>query len=105
MNHTQTTEEMGLLPNNLWAHGIVDADAVVTAVPAAASQPSTAPTPPPVSQPSSGPMTAISPDLGGAAPILRRYGSPTLRADLDQYQEVLLQFDGLSYNQFLALLR
>lgn len=54
---------------------------------------------------SASPMTAIAPDLGGAAPILRRYGSPTLRADLDQYQEVLLQFDGLSYNQFLALLR
>jgi hypothetical protein len=37
--------------------------------------------------------------------ILRQYGSPTLRDDLERYQEMLLPFDGLTYNQFLAQLR
>lgn len=37
--------------------------------------------------------------------VLRRYGSPALRADLDRYSQVILQFEGLSYNQFLAQLR
>jgi hypothetical protein len=36
--------------------------------------------------------------------ILHRYGSPALRADLDRHSDMLLQFEGLSYNQFLAQL-
>lgn len=194
INHTQTTEEMGLLPNNLWGYGIVDAEATVAAVPAVGAL--LGPASAPQSQPSSNPSTSSAPGLGTATPlapislsllarveteilqttagqfyaqlvqqhfeeirtlvntnrrvgtvwvrgggptivrrllqaiynpdepipsvingksvrdslkrfvaILRHYGSPALCADLDRYEEVILQFDGLSYNQFLAQLR
>lgn len=196
--HPQTTNEMGTLPNYLWGWGIVDAEAVVAAVPAAtpligpasvppAEAPEKSPVPPVLSpKPGLGtatPFGPISPNLlagiqsdifqtatgqfyaqlvrkhfsevrtlvntnrrvgavwvRSSGPtivrrllqaihnpdepipstidgksireslsqflvILRRYGSPNLRADLDQYQEVLFQFEGLSYNQFLAQLR
>jgi subtilisin family serine protease len=195
--HPQTTNEMGTLPNYSWGWGIVDAEAVVAAVPAttplmgpASVPPSEIPKKspaPPILSPKPGlgtatPFAPISPSLmarvrsdifqtetgqfyaqlvrkhfqevrtlvntnqrvgtvwvrsGGPTivrrllqaihnpdepipstidgksvgdsvkrffSILRQYGSPALRADLDRYEEVILRFEGLSYNQFLAQL-
>jgi hypothetical protein len=196
INHPQTTSEMGTLPNNSWGWGIVNAEAVVAAVPAvgtllgpASAPPSRTAQPSPI-RPSTSPkpgtatpfapisaslLTRIQSDIRqtsmgqhyaylvqkhfqevrtlvnsnkrvgavwvrGGGPtivrhllqalytpdepipntiggkslaeslsqflaILRRYGSPALRADLERYGDMLLQFEGLSYNQFIAQLR